>query len=188
MDIYTIIGIIVFAVVILVVIRLLYRIGSSISNLYHVLYRVLSQAEETEPEPRSLNGYEPTLLPLIRKDFPDFDPVLAKKEVREYIEKKLKHKKQLTVHKVVIAQYLSEGLQKTITYQAAVSFRTGKLNQKRYEVQSSYRLPQGEQAIAVNCPNCGATLGFGQVECAYCGSRVVNPMDQHWEIIGMKEG
>ena len=112
---------------------------------------------------------------------------MAKNQVRDYLNQQFGKRPEFRIHNVVIARYLNDGLQKTIVYQAAVCWRKGSLQQRRYDIFSSYLLPQGNQAVAANCPNCGATLGFGAVECAYCGSRVANPMGQHWEFTQITE-
>lgn len=180
MDIYTVLGVLVFLGFGVLVVGVIYRIGSILKNLLFTLLQVSSAVQE-EPGPRSLNGFEPTLLPLIRRDFPDFDAPLAKNKVRDYLREYFQGRKHLVIHNVVIAQYLSDGLQKTIVFQAALSWQEGGIQQKRFAVHYSFVLPQGQQAVAANCPNCGATLGFGQRECAYCGSRVVNALDQNWQ-------
>ena len=189
MDTKTVIGIGLLVILVLLVYWGIYNLRQRIRTHYAPLFQMVSLAakQEREPEPRSLNGMESMVLPLIQQDFPDFDPTLGKNQARTYITGYVGKHSQLTVHNVVIARYLNQSLQKTIVYQAAVSWRDKELVQKRYDIYSSYLLPQGEQAVAANCPNCGATLGFGEVECPYCGSRVANPMRMHWEFTHVKE-
>ena len=141
-----------------------------------------------ERPPRSLSGLEPTLLPLIRRDFPDFDPTQAKNRARDHLRKSLGKKRDLQIHNVVIHNYLHDSVERTLVYQAAVSWKSGSLrDQKRYDLYETYLLPQGEGTVAANCPNCGATLGFGAVQCEYCGSRVANPMGQQWRFTQVLE-
>ena len=186
-NVYLIIGIITAALLVLVVIRGLWRIGSSLQSLVRLFHQAFKEAPQ-QAQPRSLSGYEPTLIPLIRRDFPDFDPQISKNKVRDYLREQFREHKDLKIHNVVISQYLTDSLQRTIVFQAAVGWRDSAAPvEKRYDIHCSYLLPQKGFAIAANCPNCGATLGFGEVECPYCGSRVVNPLSQKWEFTQLEE-
>lgn len=138
--------------------------------------------------PRSLNGCDDLLLPRILKDFPDFDPNLAKTYAREYLMGKLAGKKDLVVHRIVFARYLRSLSQKTIVMQAAVSCsENGSPQQKRYDLDYAYILSQDTQSVAANCPNCGGALGFGDTECPYCGSRVANVLGNTWKFTSLRE-
>lgn len=138
--------------------------------------------------PRSLSGCDSLLLPKILKDFPDFDANLAKTYVREYLEEKLGAHDGFTIYNVVIARYLPTGAQKTIFFQAAVSWKEkGKTQQKRYELHYTYLLRSADATVASNCPNCGGALGYGVTVCPYCDSRVANVLGNTWTFTEMKE-
>ena len=81
---------------------------------------ILSAELELEESPRSLNGCDSLLMPQIQKDFPDYDPELAKTYVRGYLKDQLGHHPGFSIHNVVIAKYLRSGAQKCIVFQAAL--------------------------------------------------------------------
>jgi len=147
---------------------------------------ILSAELELEESPRSLNGCDSLLMPQIQKDFPDYDPELAKTYVRGYLKDQLGHHPGFSIHNVVIAKYLRSGAQKCIVFQAALCWlENGRKLQKRYALNYTYMLPDG--TTAANCPNCGGALGYGVQECPYCGSRVVNALKNTWTFTEMKE-
>ena len=153
------------------------------------LAALLSKAGEEPEGPKSLNGLDRILLPQILRDFPDFDVYTAKTYAKEYLKKRLSGHDSLHLYQVVISQYLTSQSQKTVVFQAALSWQEGgETVQKRYELHYAYLLPTGNQAVAANCPNCGATLGFGQTTCAYCGSRVRGVMGSSWQFTELAEG
>ena len=138
--------------------------------------------------PRSLNGCDKFLLPQILKDFPDFDVGLAKTYAREALAKKLRSKEDVHIYNVVIANYRSSSLQKTIIFQAAVAYREkGERLQKRFDMHYTYLLAGTAENVAANCPNCGGVLVYGQTQCSYCGSRVANILGNTWEFTEIKE-
>lgn len=143
---------------------------------------------ETEEGPRSLNGCDRLLMPQILRHFPDFDGNLAKTHLQEYLTQYFSGKKGFTVHQIVIARYLPSGLNKTIVYQAAVSWtENGKKAQKRFDIDYTYLLSAEDPAVAANCPNCAGAIGFGQTECPYCGSRVASVLGQSWKVTKITE-
>lgn len=154
-------------------------------DLLDALAQIDTAGEDT---PRSLNGCDSLLLPQILRDFPDFDSNLAKTYVRNYLTEKLGHHEAFTVHNVVIARYLPSSVQKTIVFQAAVSYREGgKKRQLRYDLHYAYILDSSEPSVAANCPNCGGAMGYGITVCPYCGSRVANVLGNTWKFTEMKE-
>lgn len=143
---------------------------------------------ETEHIPRSLSGCDNLLLPQILKDFPDFDAVLAKTYARDYLKKQFGNNGDFTVYNIVIARYLSSAAQKTIVFQAAVSWiEQNRKVQKRYELNYAYILPQSDPSIAANCPNCGGALGYGVSVCPFCDSRVSNILGNTWRFTELRE-
>lgn len=143
---------------------------------------------EIEEAPRSLNGCDTLLMPQILKDFPDFDVNLSKTYVKQYLTEALGSNSAFTIHNVVIARYFPSGAQKTILFQAAVSWlEQGKRLQKRYDLHYTYMLSGSDEVIAANCPNCGGALAYGVTTCPYCDSRVVNILGNSWVFTEMNE-
>lgn len=155
------------------------------SDILQALSEIDSVADDA---PRSLNGCDALLIPQILRDFPDFDASLAKTYVRDYLKEKLRNKAELTIYNVVIARYLSSSVQKTIVFQAAVSYREdGAKKQTRYELHYSHILTSAADSVAANCPNCGGALGYGVTVCPYCDSRVANVLGNTWQFTEMLE-
>lgn len=153
------------------------------------LAALLSRAGEEPEGPKSLNGLDRILLPQILRDFPDFDVHTAKTYAKEYLKRQLSGHDGLHLYKVVISRYLTSRSQKTVVFQAALSWQEGgETVQKRYELHYAYLLPSDSPTVAANCPNCGAALGFGQTTCAYCGSRVRGVMGSSWQFTELAEG
>ncbi len=139
-------------------------------------------------QPRSLSGCDSLVMPEILRDFPDFDCTQAKTLARNFLKNKLSQKKDLQIHNIVIAKYLRSEVQKTILFQAAASFRENQNKlQKRYNIAYTYAIAGDQPSVAANCPNCGATLGYGVSVCSYCGSRVVNVMGNTWKFTEITE-
>lgn len=138
--------------------------------------------------PRSLNGCDRLLLPKILKDFPDFDIHTAKSYAKDYLREKLGSREGFTIYNVVISQYLPTGAQKTIVFQAAISYReNSSLLQKRYDLRYCYQLAGSDETVAANCPNCGGALGYGVTVCPYCDSRVTSPLGNSWNFTEIEE-
>lgn len=175
------------AILVLLVRNKLHRLSRQLFGTTQVL-SALSEVQNQEAPPRSLNGCDCLVIPRILEDFPDFDPTLAKTYVREYLEKQLSSMHELQIHNIVFTRYLPSASQKTIVFQAAVSNReNGKTIQRRYDLHYTYLIATGDESVAANCPNCGGTLGYGDTVCPYCGSRVVNVMGNTWEFTELRE-
>ena len=153
------------------------------------LLEALQDADSMENlAPRSLNGCDALLLPQIRRDFPDFDPELAKTYVRDTLRERFGGLNSFTIYNVVISQYLRSPAQKTVVFQAAASHQENKQKvQKRYELHYTYLLPDVTGSVASNCPNCGGALSHGVTVCPYCDSRVANPLGNNWEFTEVRE-
>lgn len=164
------------------------RFSQQVFGTADILDALGSIETEAETTPRSLNGCDSLLLPQILGYFPDYDPALAKTYAREYLIKELGHHTGFTVHNIVIARYLSSAAQKTIVFQAAVSWQEqSKTLQKRFALDYAYILGQAESSVAANCPNCGAPMGYGESECSYCCSRVANVLGNTWRFTQLRE-
>ena len=119
----------------------------------------------------------------ILKDFPDFNPSLAETYVKEKLAQVCAGKPGFRVHNVVISGYDRARTEKTVVYQAALEYREkGVLRQKRYCLRYASLLPDDSgAALALNCPNCGASLSdAGETVCTYCGSPLVQVMKHTW--------
>ena len=146
------------------------------------IVEVLSELDtEAEHTPRSLSGCDSLLLPKILNDFPDYDVSLVKTYVRDYLKASYGKNEGFQIHNVVISRYLTSEAQKTVVFQAAVSWmEQGRRQQKRFELNHTYLLNQEHTSVAANCPNCGGAMGFGEKVCSYCGSRVANVLSNTW--------
>ncbi len=153
--------------------------------------KVIRQEDPNETVPKSLSGMDAVYLPQIMEDFPDFNPTLAKSNVKNKLREVLADKQELTIHNVVIANYSRANMEKTIYYQAAVQYKEGGiLRQKRWCLHYSYVLPRGEGGtLSANCPNCGGVITSpSQKVCEYCDSLLVNVMGNTWEFTEVFEG
>ena len=146
------------------------------------ILNALSGFDMADPTtPRSLSGCDSLMLPQILRDFPDYDAALAKTYVRDYLKEEFCDRDELTIHNVVISRYLPSAAQKTIVFQAAVSWTEDqRIQQKRFDICYAYLLGQEYSTIAANCPNCGGAIGYGISVCPYCDSRVANVLGNTW--------
>lgn len=152
------------------------------------ILEALKDSAETDDHPRSLNGCDSLLLPQILKDFPDFDPNMAKSYARAHLKSSLTGAEPVIIHNIVLARYLRSAAQKTIVMQAALScMENGSRVEKRYDLHYSFLINSSDPSVAANCPNCGGALGYGQNQCPYCGSRVANVLKNTWEFSEMTE-
>lgn len=175
------------AILVLIIRKKLRQLSLRIFGTTQVL-SALSEIQQQEAPPRSVNGCDRIVIPQILEDFPDFDPTLAKTYARDYLKQQLSDFQDLQIHNVVFARYLPSASQKTIVFQAAVSSReNGKTVQRRYDLHDTYLIATGDETVAANCPNCGGNLGFGDTVCPYCNSRVVNVMGNTWKFTELTE-
>lgn len=175
------------AILVWIVRHKLRRLSRKIFGTTQVL-SILSDLQDQEIPPRSVNGCDRLVIPQILKDFPDFDPTLVKTYARDYLKQQLSAFHDLQIHNVVFTRYLPSASQKTIVFQAAVSHRkSGKTLQLRYDLHYTYLIATGDENVAANCPNCGGTLGYGDTVCPYCNSRVVNVMGNTWKFTELQE-
>lgn len=143
---------------------------------------------EVPEEPKALNRCDSLLIPQIKRDFPDFDPEQAKTWFREYVRQHYLDADAFTTYAVGMSRYLSAGIQKTIVMQAACSYAyAGKRKQIRVEADYVYSVDTMSETIAANCPNCGGAIGYGVVNCPYCGTHVSNVMGNTWQFKNIRE-
>ncbi len=110
------------------------------------------------------------------------------------------------IHQTEIAAYHKQNGTCVITLQTAVGYRhyvekSGELvegskdntEQTRYSVELQYiqdveQMADGETAIGVTCPNCGAPITtVGQKKCPYCGLAVTEISVNTWALNRYKE-
>jgi len=132
---------------------------------------------------------EAACLPLIRKDFPTFDPALAYAYARDALGRQLGNRPDFGVHQVVLADYQRSRYEKNVILQAALRYREAScLRQTRYILHYTYRIGDGQPLTAANCPNCGAPLSDPEAEaCEYCDSLFLNPLDGSWSFTRIVE-
>ena len=169
--------------------RAMRRMGEHLGkHLIDSFFKFLQKQEDRdETHPKSLLNMEGSVLPQILRDFPDFDAAMAKNQVKDYLLEHYKSYRQFQVHNVVISEYRDRKTQKSLVFQAAVSYRQQKQLQKRLQIVMNYQNVNGKKNPAINCPNCGATLGFNDLECKYCGTRINDRRDQEWAFTAVGE-
>ena len=157
-------------------------------HLIDSFFRFLQKQEDKdETHPKSLVNMEDSLMPRILRDFPEFDLAMAKNQVKDHLLDLYKYQRDFQVHNIVLSEYRCRKTQKGIVFQAAVSYRRQKLLQRRMEIVMHFQEVKGKKNPAINCPNCGATLGFHDLECKYCGTRINDRRDQEWAFASVRE-
>ncbi|NLG05856.1 MAG: zinc-ribbon domain-containing transport protein [Clostridia bacterium] len=109
--------------------------------------------------------------------------------------------RDVKIHQTEIATYRKMGGTCVITLQTSVGYyhyieKSGSIicgskdvkQQVRYSVELQYiqdveKIAEGETALGVTCPNCGAPItGVGQKTCAYCGLAVTEININAWAL------
>ena len=155
-----------------------------IKDFFHMLCQIDTHDDE---KPKSLPNMENMILPQVLKDFPDFDLAMAKNQVRDHLMETYGKMGQFLIHNIVLAEYRHQSCKNILVFYAAVCWRKERLIQKRLSVSMEYQVVKGKRNPAINCPNCGATLGFGDLTCKYCGTRINDRRDQEWAFASIQE-
>lgn len=146
---------------------------------------------DAQQTPKSLSGMDSIILPRIKKDFPDFNVDVAKSDVRRELKNYLRNKQSVKIHNVVIRDYKKHKFESVIIMQASAEYIEGSRKlQKRYNFNYVYALAGSlsETNIAAVCPNCGGPVSNTSLaECEYCGSRLVNLIEQSWKVKDISE-
>lgn len=141
---------------------------------------------EAQQTPKSLSGMDSILLPKIKQDFPEFNVDVAKNDVRQELKKYLKNKQSVKIHNVVIRDYKKHKFESVIVMQASAEYiENSRKLQKRYNFNYIYTLAGSlkDTNIAAVCPNCGGPVSDTSLaNCEYCGSRLVNLIEQSWKV------
>ena len=155
-----------------------------INSFFHGLANLETQDQD---HPRSLPSIESMILPQVLRDFPDFDLAMTKNQVKDYLEEKYRGRKEFLVHNIVLTEYRTRTVKKCLVFQAAVCWRDQRLLQKKLEISMEFQCVKDKKNPAIICPNCGATLGFQDLECKYCGTRINDRRDQEWSFASIRE-
>ncbi|MBR0425554.1 MAG: zinc ribbon domain-containing protein [Clostridia bacterium] len=200
--------------------RLIQFFGGFLRGLFSEL--ALMPAMESESEkPRSLSSMESVLLPQVLRDFPEYNsaliaervtrdavayyqsgiegkPCFADGTVQSFLEafsSSLPSDVQggIAVHRVALHAYEIAGLDRMLTYQAAVQFTdtAGAVRQRRLVLKyiAAYTDNPAAEVKTFNCPNCGAPLPIvGSKECRYCGTALKTPAGLGWMLFDAHEG
>ncbi len=159
------------------------RMAFGTDSLMDGLQRTELEAQQT---PKSLSGMDSTYLPMIKKDFPEFNVDVAKNHVRQELKKYLKNKQSVKIHNVVIRNYKKHEFESVIVMQASAEYiENSKKNQKRYDFNYIHALVGSltDSKIAAVCPSCGGPISNTSLaNCEYCGARLVNIIERSWEV------
>lgn len=141
---------------------------------------------EVQQTPKSLSGMDSTYLPMIRKDFPEFNVDVAKNHIKQELKKYLKDKQSVKIHNVVIRNYKKHEFESVIVMQASAEYiENSRKQQKRYDFNYIHALVGSltDSNIAAVCPSCGGPISDTRLtNCEYCGARLVNIIERNWEV------
>lgn len=118
------------------------------------------------------------------------------------------HYKNIKMHRIEISQYKKAEGRCTITFQASIQYYHYVVNkegtifsgsdnqffQAKYDIDLIYIQDRDQvensfdQALGLNCPNCGGTItSLGAKVCEYCGSPVIEYNIHAWTFSDLKE-
>lgn len=195
-------GMLIMAIVVIVIV---YKVAKKLKTVKREVKKMSKMAFGTEniiegfqkaeldaqQTPKSLSGMDSIILPRIKKDFPDFNVDVAKSDVRRELKNYLRNKQSVKIHNVVIRDYKKHKFESVIIMQASAEYIEGSRKlQKRYNFNYVYALAGSlsETNIAAVCPNCGGPVSNTSLaECEYCGSRLVNLIEQSWKVKDISE-
>ena len=150
---------------------------------------------EAEPEhPRLISTMNRIYLPMIEKDFPDFDWDEIRKMPEDAIRDEYKDKENFEIEETVISRYEKSGQRFTISCESSASYLENGVT-KYICVQSVLSYvnnkktdENGEtQPHSLTCDKCGAPLtrnAYGDVYCEYCSTVVVG--EKIWKVTSIK--
>ena len=157
-------------------------------NIIRSFFHAISNLETKDQEkPKRLPQIENMILPQVLRDFPDFDLAMAKNEIKDQLESRYGEKPGFLIHDIVLKEYRTRTMTHRMIFEAAVCWKEDRLLQKRLEVSMEFQVVNDKRNPAVICPNCGATLGFQDLQCKYCGTRINDRRDQEWSFASVRE-
>lgn len=153
-------------------------------SFFHGLANLNTKDQE---KAKRLPKIENMILPQVLRDFPDFDLAMAKNEVKDQLEKRYGSRPGFLVHDIALTEYRTRTMKHSFLFQAAVCWKEQRLLQKKLEIAMEFQVVNDKRNPAVICPNCGATLGFQDLQCKYCGTRINDRRDQEWSFASVRE-
>ncbi len=146
---------------------------------------------EAQQTPRSLAGMDSVYLPMIMKDFPEFNIDVAKNHIRQELKKYLASKQSVKIHNVVIRNYRKHKLESVIVMQASAEYiEKSRKWQKRYDFNYIYALVGSTETTKIGavCPCCGGPVSdTSKANCEYCGARMFDFIERNWEVKDIRE-
>lgn len=203
-NILRILLIVVLIALIVVILTLYFRIRNKARELSERefgtpnIFKGMAEAKDKFlSEERSVSSMTDLLLPLIEKDFPDFNweqfRLKVQDKVKEYIAKELGADPD-AVHRTVISRYDNkEGLCRIETQTSASYDKDGKHKETRFVtpviyVQDAMKYDPAKMGLSLNCPNCGAPVtNLGHKQCAFCGTAIKELHERVWHVTQPKE-
>ncbi|MCD7773819.1 MAG: zinc ribbon domain-containing protein [Ruminococcus sp.] len=92
----------------------------------------------------------------------------------------------IKVHRVVVSNYLRNGEEAQITFEAAVGYAlNGRPSQHKYKANYTYFLSYGARGEneSLKCSNCGAPIeSIGVKVCPYCSEVIEASVERTWKI------
>ncbi len=166
-------------------------------DLMWMLREARKAADNFETEEKSLCAMTGLMLPLIERDFPEFDwdeyRAKVDEHVADHIIERLKGVKPV-IHRTEISDYRRNQGCCTIDAQSSAGYQQGgKTVEKRFTTQITYvqdylNVPAGQTGVGLNCPNCGAPVKIlGNKRCEYCGTAIREINRRVWKILDTRE-
>ena len=177
------------------------------SSLIEGLKRQEALEDDT---PKSVSGMTRVELPRIEKDFPEFHwpewKQRCENQLKGFLEKEIREEfDAIHVHQTEISRYDKNPGKCRIRIQSSVEYlhtlRTPdkkknverekeqhRFNMELVYIQDITKIRDGETAIGVSCPHCGAPIaGLGDRVCPYCGGAVEPVNVRVWELHRIEE-
>ncbi len=154
--------------------------------------------------PKSISGGDVIFLPLIMRDFPDFDLSFAKSVIDNHVLRSYEDiiytgNSTATVsnpelHRTAISNYTKTTHVATITFQTAFQYKEQKNNeaaiiiQERCETEYTFYFDEEKtdtntKSLAMRCSYCGAPFDSMSItSCSYCGNGITMLQDKVWKI------
>ena len=172
------------------------------SSLIEGLKRQEALEDDT---PKSVSGMTRVELPRIEKDFPSLKDQVRLK-IEEMEEKEIREEfDAIHVHQTEISRYDKDPGKCRIRIQSSVEYlhtlktpdkkknverekEQHRFNMELVYIQDITKIRDGETAIGVSCPHCGAPIaGLGDRVCPYCGGAVEPVNVRVWELHRIEE-
>ena len=129
-----ILGIIIGAAGMLVGIHLLWKLGFM---LIHCILGILRRgADSADQIPASHSSMEGMVLPMVRKDFPDFDLPGLKQQAESYIKAAYADKENLRINTVSLRDYRKDSDSCRLLLEASLSWQEKKAVYKHLEISA----------------------------------------------------